>query len=377
VGIGLISYSAYLWHQPLFAFARIVDGHSPALTIMLGLSIMSLVLAYFSWRFVETPTRSVSWSARNVVVSAGIMSCVVFAAGYWLSTSNTHQRYFMASLNPNNAQVLRNINQMRNMDHFAPANDRECQFYIRNFTDEDKNRFDTCAARHGQALVIFGDSHSIDVYKGLVTDWDLPFLVGIGQEECRPHIAGNDCEGSDLLRFFEAHADQMAKAIYVQAGFWLFTDQDGNELARRIFTTGADIDPNLNTAAIDRAFEVLQPLYAMVDVTWLGPRIEPHVTFDAILARDCQTAPANLSLQDGQGAAFETLDVYLKEQSEARGIGYISEIDAADFDITSDLYSCEQLFWSDGDHWSPDGEARFGPRIRPAIQAVLTEGATQ
>ena len=58
VGIGLISYSAYLWHQPLFAFARHRSTHEPGTTFMLLLSIASLIIAYPSWRFVEIPFRS-------------------------------------------------------------------------------------------------------------------------------------------------------------------------------------------------------------------------------------------------------------------------------------------------------------------------------
>lgn len=57
VGIGLISYSAYLWHQPLFAFARIRSLVEPAPELMMGLALLSMVLAYASWRFVEQPFR--------------------------------------------------------------------------------------------------------------------------------------------------------------------------------------------------------------------------------------------------------------------------------------------------------------------------------
>src|SRR6056300_1366961 len=41
VGIGLISYSAYLWHQPLFAFARIRSLEHPSLPIMSAVSAAS------------------------------------------------------------------------------------------------------------------------------------------------------------------------------------------------------------------------------------------------------------------------------------------------------------------------------------------------
>ena len=57
VGIGLISYSAYLWHQPLFAFARIRSLSEVPDWVMIGLAVVSLGLAWLSWRFVEQPVR--------------------------------------------------------------------------------------------------------------------------------------------------------------------------------------------------------------------------------------------------------------------------------------------------------------------------------
>ena len=56
-GIGLISYSAYLWHQPLFAFARIRMIEDPGPVLMLALAGAALVLGYLSWRFIERPFR--------------------------------------------------------------------------------------------------------------------------------------------------------------------------------------------------------------------------------------------------------------------------------------------------------------------------------
>ncbi|WP_348750350.1 acyltransferase family protein [Pseudomonas rhodesiae] len=57
VGIGLISYSWYLWHWPVFVYANYaaVDGLS-ALELA-GLMLLSLILGYLSWRFIETPFR--------------------------------------------------------------------------------------------------------------------------------------------------------------------------------------------------------------------------------------------------------------------------------------------------------------------------------
>ena len=46
VGIGLISYSAYLWHQPLFAFARLRSINEPTQSLMLVLAALSLVVSH-------------------------------------------------------------------------------------------------------------------------------------------------------------------------------------------------------------------------------------------------------------------------------------------------------------------------------------------
>jgi peptidoglycan/LPS O-acetylase OafA/YrhL len=57
VGIGLISYSAYLYHQPLFAFARIRSAEEPGAILLAFLCLVSLGLGWLSWRFIERPFR--------------------------------------------------------------------------------------------------------------------------------------------------------------------------------------------------------------------------------------------------------------------------------------------------------------------------------
>ncbi len=85
--IGQISYSAYLWHQPLFAFARIRSIDPPPLTVMGALACLSLVLAYISWRFVEQPfrrgERRLLPSTRSLVASVSLVLAAFIAFGIY------------------------------------------------------------------------------------------------------------------------------------------------------------------------------------------------------------------------------------------------------------------------------------------------------
>ena len=58
VGIGLISYSLYLWHYPIFAFARITDFIQGSLFNNLLIGWVIIILSIFSYYFIERPARN-------------------------------------------------------------------------------------------------------------------------------------------------------------------------------------------------------------------------------------------------------------------------------------------------------------------------------
>ncbi|KAF1029083.1 MAG: O-acetyltransferase OatA [Pseudomonas sp.] len=72
VGIGLISYSWYLWHWPVLVYGKYASLDGLATWEVAALLVMSLVLGYGSWRFVEAPLRERRLLAgrRSILIAA-------------------------------------------------------------------------------------------------------------------------------------------------------------------------------------------------------------------------------------------------------------------------------------------------------------------
>jgi len=81
---GQISYSLYLWHWPLFTFARF-SKNSLVLDPLdkIALFALTVAISYLSWRFVEQPFRSgtLAPTRRAAFRIAGLATVVLLAAG--------------------------------------------------------------------------------------------------------------------------------------------------------------------------------------------------------------------------------------------------------------------------------------------------------
>ena len=87
VNVGLVSYSLYLWHQPLFALYRhVAPENADELRVKWLLILLATALAYATWRFVEIPFRNkAKVETRRVLVTgmAGLASLVLLGlTGY-------------------------------------------------------------------------------------------------------------------------------------------------------------------------------------------------------------------------------------------------------------------------------------------------------
>ena len=71
VGIGLISYSLYLWHWPIHVFADYAAGRAMTGVETVLLIALSFALGYLSWRYVERPFRGSAISRRMIFNLAG------------------------------------------------------------------------------------------------------------------------------------------------------------------------------------------------------------------------------------------------------------------------------------------------------------------
>ncbi|KSU65052.1 acyltransferase family protein [Arthrobacter sp. NIO-1057] len=82
--VGLASYSLYLWHWPLIIFYTEISGGKPKPLQSIALFIASLLLAWLSLKFVETPIRHLRFlavsPARSLIAGATMVAITASVA---------------------------------------------------------------------------------------------------------------------------------------------------------------------------------------------------------------------------------------------------------------------------------------------------------
>ena len=147
VAIGLVSYSAYLWHQPIFAFARIAGLYEPNSQLFAILGLAAIVMGGLSYVLVERPFRKKTRFSRRTIFAFGAGSLLlILAVGVagLVYKPVSHQ------------SLLRNWKK-KQMESYA--------LFVRN--PELQPTLSTFGNEPGKRVLVIGDSHAKDMFNAL------------------------------------------------------------------------------------------------------------------------------------------------------------------------------------------------------------------
>lgn len=151
VWFGLISFPLYLWHWPLLSFARIVEGEMPTREIRIAMVLVSIVLAWLTYRLIEKPIRyGVRGKAKAIVLL--VIVGVVGYVGYNCYVRDGLAFRYAQSFNEN---FIRN---------WAPTGEGVvgCQDFMELKTAVSL----ICATTPSPKVAIIGDSHAGHLFNG-------------------------------------------------------------------------------------------------------------------------------------------------------------------------------------------------------------------
>jgi peptidoglycan/LPS O-acetylase OafA/YrhL len=374
VFIGLISYSAYLWHQPLLAFSRHRSLMPPSLTELLLVAAASLVVAWLSWRYVERPFRARQRFSRQQVFGYGALASALFMAigtGGYL----THGVVRPGTQDPGLAQAFEDPTA-------RAACDRE---YHGDGWGIGLCWFGAPLKAGTAEVAVFGDSHS----EAMLPAFDAAgrrlglSIAHLGVGGCPPLLgvdvaAGNYGPGAcaDLAQRQLAYVRQHGiKRVVLVARWTLYTDGSyGQTRMTRYFLVtpeqharDRDSSRAVFTAAFERTVDAYRALGAEVDVIAQAPQQQanPRYLYYRLAHRpqaspeEQQQAVRAFSISVARHRQLQHYTRTLFEQDQAQGRLKLVTLDNRLCDAERCLIGDTGSFYKDSDHLNDHGAALF------------------
>ena len=193
VWVGLISFPMYLWHWPVFAFARIYYSSTPSYVVRIALIALSLILATLTYVAIEKPIR-IRFKTNKVAAFFAAALMLIAALSFYqysqpvvvdAATQNEKAKFY---------SYFADAPPMRWLTFFEKEFRHDCNFYqideyyaARPTNKPKANIAPDCFTpdplkRH--RVLIWGDSHAQMLNSGLAktlpSDWQLMQIASSG-----------------------------------------------------------------------------------------------------------------------------------------------------------------------------------------------------
>lgn len=221
VWIGLISYPLYLWHWPILSLARIYLGQ----TLTAGYAAIALcasfVLAWLTYRFIETPIRrSVNGGIKLLVLILAVLG--IGLAGFFTKEANGLASRF-------DVPELQRSNQLTGCDNII----KDGVLYPCTFGNQTSD----------QIILIYGDSHAGHLTSALNQSLGSQYrFIFLGYGDClQSKVEGADKDAMCQLMWGEVRklrGQKLHAVVHAQRWGDLVSPNEKDDMQRAFLAAG-------------------------------------------------------------------------------------------------------------------------------------------
>ena len=149
VSVGLISYSLYLWHQPIFAFLKHLKFIEPNIYENFCALLVIFLVSIFSWKFIEAPFRKKNLFNKKKIF---LYSFSIIAITSLIGILGHYSNGFVLRLN-DETKTISEGSFDKNPNSFA------CNF-LKNSENINKECLIGSKTKVKPTIALIGDSHA-------------------------------------------------------------------------------------------------------------------------------------------------------------------------------------------------------------------------
>lgn len=366
VGIGLISYSLYLWHWPMLILLKYFTTLGPDPWMNIAALALSFLTAWLSWRYVEKPFRGPSsrFNQRQIFSFALAVTIAAFVCGSLIHLTKGFPQRF-------SPQVLDVYAAGENFNKIH----RDC------IMDINHNIEDLKLCHVGQqnspraAFFVWGDSHANALLSGFDQAARRAGLVGeaMTRAACPPILEVDEgCLEFNNAALGRIKSRKDVEFVTLAAHWSMYIENGGHPCCPLRLEDNDDVFDTFSRGMAE-TIDTLKGLGKSILI--IGPVAEVDVLVPVAAAkalyygRDTSFAPSRLAFQSRQRRVLKLIDSLASDPA----VTVIQPSDLFCDETVCHVLLNEGSIYTDDNHLSIYGSELLAPVIYQAMMTLVPE----